>query len=151
MTQREDGSYFAEGRLVHRSPEKARTENGINITIGFPVCQLSEWVGDEAAEAIAYALNAARSPAQEGGERPTVQVDASMIARLLTGGAVETAHCLLRPCEGLTEWGPNHTELLREAADVIKQLRETLHHSDARREDDAWWTLAKIQKALGDE
>ncbi|MGP1257073.1 MAG: hypothetical protein ACTS10_21835 [Kiloniellales bacterium] len=68
MTQRNDGSYYADGRVVHKSPEKAKTESGTGITIGFPVCQLSEWVGDEAAQVIADALNAARSPAPEGGE-----------------------------------------------------------------------------------
>ncbi len=69
--QRDDGNYFADGRLVHKSPEKAGAGSGVSITIGFPVCQLSEWVGDEAAQVIADALNAARSPAPEG---PTSQV-----------------------------------------------------------------------------
>lgn len=93
-------------------------------------------------------LEAARSPAHEGGERPTVHVDAPMIARLLCGDAVETAHCLLEPCEGLEEWKPDHTELLREAVSAIRHMRETLHGDPLHKM--AGRTLANIQKALGD-
>ena len=72
MAQLRDGSYYADGRVVHKSPEEVSTANGIGINIGFPVCQLSEWVGGEAAQIIADALNAARSSAPEG-DWPEIQ------------------------------------------------------------------------------
>jgi len=55
-----DGSYYVEGRIVHRAPLAKKTETGRSISLGFPVCELSEWVGDEAAQIIADALNEAQ-------------------------------------------------------------------------------------------
>lgn len=69
MTIPNDGSYYAEGRTVFKAPlREPREDGGADITIGFPVCTASEWVTKEAPQTIADALNAARSPAQEGGE-----------------------------------------------------------------------------------
>ncbi len=61
--QRNDGSYYAEGRTVFKAPlREPREDGGADITIGFPVCTASEWVTKEAPQTIADALNAARSP-----------------------------------------------------------------------------------------
>ena len=66
---RNDGSYYAEGRTVFKAPlREPREDGGADITIGFPVCTASEWVTKEAPQTIADALNAARSPAPQGGE-----------------------------------------------------------------------------------
>lgn len=54
------GSYYAEGRTVHRAPLAKETPTGQSISLGFPVCELSDWVGDEAAQIIADALNEAQ-------------------------------------------------------------------------------------------
>lgn len=48
-----NGEYLAKGRTVRRAPTK--TETGIKM--GFPVCVLSDGVGEEAAQEIADALN----------------------------------------------------------------------------------------------
>ncbi|KHQ50316.1 hypothetical protein OA50_05164 [Mameliella alba] len=48
-----DGRYFADRRQVRRRPKQ--TERG--ITMGFVVCEVCDWLNDEAAEEIAEALN----------------------------------------------------------------------------------------------
>lgn len=55
-----NGEYYATGRTVHKSPtEKPSGEVGVwRWEIGFPVCTLSEYLDDEAAQHIANALNA---------------------------------------------------------------------------------------------
>jgi hypothetical protein len=55
MTNKYDGSYYAEGRAVFRHPLQSAT----GISMGFRVCELSEGVNDEGAQEIADALNAA--------------------------------------------------------------------------------------------
>lgn len=69
MTIPNDGSYYAEGRTVFKAPlREPREDGGADITIGFPVCTASEWVTKEAPQAIADALNAARSPQPDQSE-----------------------------------------------------------------------------------
>jgi len=55
-----DGSYYVEGRTVRCAPLASETPSGRSISLGFPVCELSEWVSDEAAQIIAEALNEAQ-------------------------------------------------------------------------------------------
>lgn len=48
-----DGSYVAEGRTVRRSPTKTKT----GFKMGFPVCEVSEYLPEDAAQEIADAMN----------------------------------------------------------------------------------------------
>jgi len=58
-----DGRYYADGRTVQRAPLTRKTESGRSISMGFPVCMLSDYVGDDAAQIIADALNDAMARA----------------------------------------------------------------------------------------
>lgn len=48
--------YAAEGATIRKLPVETPTENGVKISIGFPVCTLSEWCDDQA-EAVAEIMN----------------------------------------------------------------------------------------------
>ena len=54
-----DGQFYASGRDVFRSPIKTKTPTGHSYKLGFKVCTLCDGAGDDAAEAIANALNKA--------------------------------------------------------------------------------------------
>lgn len=48
--------YAAEGATIRKLPTETPTENGVKISIGFPVCTLTEWCDDQA-EAVAEIMN----------------------------------------------------------------------------------------------
>lgn len=55
-----DGSYYAEGRTVHRRPLRTEKPDGTaSVTFGTPVCTVSDWLAPDAAQTIADALNGA--------------------------------------------------------------------------------------------
>lgn len=45
--------YYAEGTAVFKRPVK----NGTSMTMGFKVCEVSEYLSEDAAKLIAFALN----------------------------------------------------------------------------------------------
>lgn len=51
-------AYYAAGLTVFKAPVATRREGGESITMGFPVCEISEWVegGEAAAQNIASLL-----------------------------------------------------------------------------------------------
>jgi hypothetical protein len=52
-TAKNDGSFYADGRLVFRAPKRSST----GTTLGFQVCELVPGSPDEAAPLIAKGLN----------------------------------------------------------------------------------------------
>ena len=48
--------YEADGPIIRKLPVETKTETGIKISIGFPVCTLTEWC-DEQGEAVAELMN----------------------------------------------------------------------------------------------
>jgi hypothetical protein len=53
-----DGSYYLDGKTIKRSPIHTKNDDGgTTITMGFPVCTLSEWIGPEGDEAILNLFN----------------------------------------------------------------------------------------------
>lgn len=62
-----DPLYYAEGRTVFKRPVSQQKADGSTTTsLGFPVCEASEWVGDEGASAIAALLTAGETALREG-------------------------------------------------------------------------------------
>jgi hypothetical protein len=55
----DDGRFYAKGGKVWRASKATRVGTTTNYTLGFPVCELSEYASNDAAEAIATGLNAA--------------------------------------------------------------------------------------------
>lgn len=50
--------YYAKAGAVWKHPERHRKDNGTTtITVGFPVCTMSDFAGDEAAETVAALMN----------------------------------------------------------------------------------------------
>lgn len=49
--------YYAKGGMVWKPPVYTRTDGGMNISIGFPVCRMHEACGPEQAEAVAKLMN----------------------------------------------------------------------------------------------
>lgn len=61
-----DGSYYAEGRVVRKAPLSRKRDDGTtSITIGFPVCTISEYLADDAAATLAELLNIGTAHAPE--------------------------------------------------------------------------------------
>jgi hypothetical protein len=59
MTEPMDGTFYAKGRVIHRSPiEKVRPDGRTSISVGFPVCEVSEYLNENAAQKLADILNA---------------------------------------------------------------------------------------------
>jgi hypothetical protein len=53
----EEPAYYANGATIHKAPVRTRNQNGsTNISLGFPVCELTDWVGEEQAETVAELL-----------------------------------------------------------------------------------------------
>ncbi len=48
--------YYAKDLTVWKSPVREQVEGGQRLTVGFPVCTVSEYVGEEGAEAVAELL-----------------------------------------------------------------------------------------------
>lgn len=168
MTQRDDGSYYSSGRTVWRSPHRKPHEGGESISLGFSVCELSDGLNDEAAEVIANALNAARSPAQKGGETdPAARARLADIARLIEdvddrclaadGPVTKTRHEMtddeMREVYRLAKHGPSvsskpdHTELLREAAKALASAQYRMQTVQQYRESEVSY-LPDCQVAL---
>lgn len=58
MTDRpHDGRYYAEGSRIFKAPKATKTETGTNISIGFPVLDVTEYVGTDGVEFIVDAMN----------------------------------------------------------------------------------------------
>lgn len=57
-----NGSYYAHGRYVFRSPKRNPETGGTSM--GFCVCKIAEDVSDDASQEIADALNAVESKRQ---------------------------------------------------------------------------------------
>lgn len=57
MTDFTDGRYYADGMTVHRAPRHEKTDGGVTIHIGFPLCTVDECVGEIGAKSIAASLN----------------------------------------------------------------------------------------------
>ena len=110
-------------------------------------------------------IEAARSPAPEGGETEKL-AGRTWVACPICGepGMKRTAgtdgaaliHCTNHGCRsngGNCDWllspQPDHTELLREAVQVIEQMRVRLHPCDNLLPSESA-TLAKLQEELGD-
>lgn len=56
---KEPALYYADDNgSVRKAAIFTKTETGTSISMGFPVCQISEWVGGATARAIAAALSA---------------------------------------------------------------------------------------------
>lgn len=56
--QKDDGSYYAKGGGVWKSPVVTKMpEGGSSISIGFQVCKMTDIVGDEGVEAVAELMN----------------------------------------------------------------------------------------------
>ena len=72
-----DEPFYASGRTIHQRPATVVRPDGTrSVTLGFPVCTLSDYVGDDAATHVACLLNAghaalaaldAPAPATEAG------------------------------------------------------------------------------------
>ena len=52
-----EGTFYAKGRTVFRSPIHRKTGNGTTITVGFEVCHVSEQASEATADVIAVGLN----------------------------------------------------------------------------------------------
>lgn len=49
--------YSAKGAVIHKAPVHTRNDDGsTNITLGFPVCEVSDWVGEDQASTVAELL-----------------------------------------------------------------------------------------------
>lgn len=61
--------YYAQGGKVHRRPiHTPQPGGGENITLGFPVCKMTDYVGPGAAETLAALMNAGdRALKEQGG------------------------------------------------------------------------------------
>jgi len=50
-------AYSAIGTMIHKAPVHTKlAEGGTSITLGFPVCEVTEWVGAEQASTVADLL-----------------------------------------------------------------------------------------------
>lgn len=65
-------TYFAKGLTVHKSPVSEAVNGGKRISVGFPVCTVSEYIGEEGATAVAEMLNLA-----ELSQKPKVEAPIS--------------------------------------------------------------------------
>jgi hypothetical protein len=53
-------AYEAKGLVVHKLPVSTPKANGTtSVSVGFPVCTVTEWVGEEGAATVAELLNRA--------------------------------------------------------------------------------------------
>jgi hypothetical protein len=52
-----DGSYYAKDGVVWKRPVETKTAGGSRISIVFPVCKMSDIVGEEGAETVAELMN----------------------------------------------------------------------------------------------
>lgn len=96
-----DGRYYAASRgRVYKAPVATKTETGQSISVGFPVCTMTEYVGEEAAQTIATMLNLAEiaSAFDLGGRVQVVKRSGS------TWAIWNGASCLNRDLEW--EWEP---------------------------------------------
>src|SRR4051812_7987354 len=50
-------AYYAEGLVVHKRPIRRPIPGGAEITAGFPVCTVTDFVGEEGAVTIAAVLS----------------------------------------------------------------------------------------------
>lgn len=58
MSEEPDGHYYAKGNRIFRAPVRTPKEGGgSTISIGFPVCDVSEFVGQDGVESIVAAFN----------------------------------------------------------------------------------------------
>ena len=48
--------YYAKDLTVWKSPVREKVEGGERLSVGFPVCTVSDYVGEEGAEAVAELL-----------------------------------------------------------------------------------------------
>jgi hypothetical protein len=50
-------AYSATGTMIHKAPVHTKlAEGGTSISLGFPVCEVTEWVGEEQASTVADLL-----------------------------------------------------------------------------------------------
>ena len=71
-----DGSYYAKGDTVWKRPVETRGAGGSKISFGFPVCQMSDIVGEEGAETVAELMN-------QGDELPKLRSDLATARKAL--------------------------------------------------------------------
>lgn len=56
--QHTDGRYYARDGWVHKAPVQHDKQDGsTSFSLGFPVCEMSEYVGEDAAETVALLMN----------------------------------------------------------------------------------------------
>lgn len=53
----QDGRYYIKGARIFKAPKATKVEGGKSITIGFPVCEVTEYIGAEGMAFIVEALN----------------------------------------------------------------------------------------------
>lgn len=66
-----DEPFYAKGRTIHQRPATTVRPDGTKaVTMGFPVCTLSDYVGDDAALHVVRLMNAGHAAlaAAEAGE-----------------------------------------------------------------------------------
>jgi len=65
-----DKLYYAKGLEVWKAPRETKVEGGTSISVGFPVCTVSDYVGEEGASSVAELLHLGEtgqtSPTQAG-------------------------------------------------------------------------------------
>ena len=97
-------AYLAKGLTIHKAPVSTRNEDGsINISLGFPVCVVTEYVGEEQASTVAELLCL--------GER------ADTLSQALTG--LLDRYTALVNCGDCGNWDP-------ESEDEVKAARAAL-------------------------
>ena len=81
--------------------------------------------------------------------KPPISMNAIATREEIARSAFKYADAMLAALSPAQEAGPDHSELLREAARTIEQMRVRLHPCDGLLESESA-TLTKIQEALGD-
>ncbi|WP_349506974.1 hypothetical protein [Agrobacterium pusense] len=87
------GPYEAIGKVIRKKPVQTKTETGTLFEVGFPVCEVTEYLDEDGAKAVAalmnrgdvlpYVLAALREIAGNGdgtGRNPQLMVDAALAA-----------------------------------------------------------------------
>lgn len=80
---KDDGSFYAKGGRVWRSPIGRKTETGTNYTLGFPVCRPEDALGDDGADTLAAILNQALAAGFIDGPTPIPEAPSDDKAELL--------------------------------------------------------------------
>lgn len=52
-----NGPYEAIGMVIRKKPIHTKTENGNSLEIGFPVCEVTEYLDENGAKAVAVLMN----------------------------------------------------------------------------------------------